>query len=144
MKLDLSEEGVLSARDVLEIIFPNKKTRIAARIFLDWLKERGGKATKNAVSNFAYALQDSKFTNKGVPFNYSRRNFYMTILRDLIGLGFIQRNVPVWDDRSRRTLYVYMRNIFDIPQKPPSVGFWKISYYICRKWNNEWDRGENE
>ncbi|MCP8305360.1 MAG: hypothetical protein H3Z50_07860 [archaeon] len=141
MKLDLSEEGVLSARDVLEIIFPNKKTRIAARIFLDWLKERGGQATKNAVSNFADALQDGKFSNKGIPFKYSRRNFYMTILRDLIGLGFVQRNVPVWDDRSRRTLYVYMRNIFDIPQKPPSVGFWRISYYICRKWNNEWEQG---
>jgi len=143
MRLDLSEEKVLSTRDVLEIIFPNKKTRIASRIFLDWLKERGGQATKNAVSNFANALQDEKFSNKGIPIKYSRRNFYMTILRNLINLGFIQRNVPVWDDRSRRTLYVYMRNIFDIPQKPPSVGFWRISYYICRKWNNEWEHGED-
>ncbi len=143
MRLDLSEEKVLSTRDVLEIIFPNKKTRIASRIFLDWLKERGGQATKNAVSNFANALQDEKLSNKGIPIKYSRRNFYMTILRNLINLGFIQRNVPVWDDRSRRTLYVYMRNIFDIPQKPPSVGFWRISYYICRKWNNEWEHGED-
>ncbi|MCP8323517.1 MAG: hypothetical protein L6N96_05005 [Candidatus Methylarchaceae archaeon HK02M2] len=143
MRLDLSEEKVLSTRDVLEIIFPNKKTRIASRIFLDWLKERGGQATKNAVSNFANALQDEKFSNKGIPIKYSRRNFYMTILRNLINLGFIQRNVPIWDDRSRRTLYVYMRNIFDIPQKPPSVGFWRISYYICRKWNNEWEHGED-
>ena len=143
MRLDLSEEKVLSTRDVLEIIFPNKKTRMASRIFLDWLKERGGQATKNAVSNFANALQDEKFSNKGIPIKYSRRNFYMTILRNLINLGFIQRNVPVWDDRSRRTLYVYMRNIFDIPQKPPSVGFWRISYYICRKWNNEWEHGED-
>ena len=143
MRLDLSEEKVLSTRDVLEIIFPNKKTRIASRIFLDWLKERGGQATKNAVSNFANALQDEKFSNKGIPIKYSRRNFYMTILRNLINLGFIQRNVPIWDDKSRRTLYVYMRNIFDIPQKPPSVGFWRISYYICRKWNNEWEHGED-
>jgi len=141
MKLDLSEEKVLSARDVLEIIFPNKKTRVAARIYLDWLKERSGQATKNAVSNFADALQEEKFSNKGISFKYSRRNFYMTVLRDLISLGFIKRNVPVWDDRSRKTLYVYMRNIFDIPQKPPSVGFWRISYYICRKWNNEWEHG---
>jgi hypothetical protein len=50
-------------------------------------------------------------------------------------MGFIRRNVPVWDNRSKRTLYVYMKNIFDIPHKPPSVGFWRLSYYIAKKWN---------
>lgn len=137
MRMDLSEERVLSARDPLEIIFPNKITRTAARIFLDWLKEGGGKATKNAVSNFANSLEGGKHMHKNAPFKYSRRNFYMTVLKALIKLGFIQRNVPFWDEKSRKTHYVYMRNIFDIPQKPPSVGFWKLSYYVCRKWNDE-------
>jgi len=137
MRLDLSEEKALSTKDVLEIIFPNKKTRIAARLFIDWLKERGGQATKNAVSEFADDLEGGRLSNKGIPFKYSKRNFYLTVLRNLLDLGFLQRNAPVWDDRSKRTLYVYMRNIFDISQKPPSVGFWRISYYICKKWNDE-------
>lgn len=138
MRLDFSEERVRSAENALEIIFPNKKTRAAAEVFVDWLKEKGGQATKNAVSNFADALQDGKYAIADAPFRYSRRNFYMTVIRKLVNLGFLQRNVPVWDERSKRTLYVYMRSIFDIPQKPPSVGFWRISYYVCRKWNELW------
>jgi hypothetical protein len=50
-------------------------------------------------------------------------------------MGFIQRNVPTWDASRRATQYVYAVNIFDIPKKPPSVGFWKLAYYLCRKWN---------
>ncbi len=135
MRVVFSEEKIIGAVDALEIIFPNKKTKAAARIFVDWLKERGGQASKTAVSIFANEMQEGKLDYKGIPFNYSKRNFYMTVLRTLVTMGFVRRNVPIWDERSKRTLYVYMRNIFDIPQKPPSVGFWRLSYYVCKKWN---------
>ena len=59
----------------------------------------------------------------------------MTILRTLLDLGFISKNVPVWDDSRKKTLYLYTSNIFDIPQRAPSIGFWKQAYYVCKKWN---------
>lgn len=135
MRLRFSEEAVLSASDALEVLFPNRKTQSAARIFVEWLKSQGGYASKNAVSRFADALQAGEFMSRSTPFKYSRRNFYMTVLRALLEMGFVSKNVPVWVDKSKKTLYVYQRNLFDIPSKPPSVGFWRLSYYVCRKWN---------
>ena len=135
MRIVFSEEKIIGATDALEIIFPNRKTQTAARIFIEWLKAKDGQASKSAVSIFADEIQNGKWDNKGIPFKYSKRNFYMTVLRTLISMGFIRRNVPVWDERSKRTQHVYVKNIFDIPKKPPSVGFWRLSYYISKKWN---------
>lgn len=135
MRIIFSEEKIIGATDALEIIFPNLKTRTAARIFVEWLKNKDGQASKTAVSIFADEIQNGTLDDKGRPFKYSKRNFYMTVLKTLVGMGFLRRNVPIWDDHGKRTLYVYMRNIFDIPQKPPSVGFWRLSYYIAKKWN---------
>ncbi len=135
-RLNFSEESIHAANDALDIVFPNKKTRDAAKLFVQWLKNKGGSASKNAVSDFADELQKGSLTIREMPFSYSRRNFYLTLLRTLVGLGFIQRNVPVWDSARKQTVFVYSRNILDIPQKPPSVGFWRLSYYVCRKWND--------
>ena len=60
----------------------------------------------------------------------------LTILKTFVDMGFVQRNVPVWDRGTGKTLFIYQRNFFDIPQKPPSVGFWRLAYYICKKWND--------
>jgi hypothetical protein len=135
MRIIFSEEKIIGASDALEIIFPNRKTQTAARIFVKWLKDKGGQSSKTAVSLFAEEMQGGRLDGNGRPFRYSKRNFYMTVLKTLISMGFIRRNVPVWDERGKRTLYVYVRNIFDIPQKPPSVGFWRLSYYVAKKWN---------
>jgi len=135
LRIILTEEKIFSAKDAIEIIFPNKKTQAAAHLFIQFLKDKDGKATKNAVSDFADKLQSGTLIHNNIPFKYSRRNFYVTLTRTLVSLGFIQRNVPVWDDGGKKTNYVYVRNIFDIPRKPPSVGFWRLAYYICRKWN---------
>ena len=91
---------------------------------------------KNLVSEFANSLHNGIILDNGNFYKYSRRNLYMTVIRTLLDMGFIQRNVPIWDISRKKTLYVYSRNLLDIPNKPPSVGFWKIAYYICRKWNN--------
>ena len=137
MRIVFSEEKIIGATDALEIIFPNRKTQTAARIFIEWLKAKDGQASKSAVSIFADEIQSGRLYNKGIPFKYSKRNFYMTVLRTLISMGFIRRNVPVWDERRGATHYVYQRNLFDIPLKPPGVGFWRIAYYVCRRWNED-------
>ena len=130
----LSEEKVMS-NNIFEIIFPGIKSKKAAELFVKMLQKSNGKATKNAVSDFANNLQNGILMENGELFKYSRRNFYMTVLRTLVDMGFIQKNMPVWDTKRNKTLYVYSRNFFDIPNKPPTVGFWRLSYYICKKWN---------
>lgn len=132
----LSEERVMSSANIFDIIFPDKRTKNAADLFSKWLIENDGVVSKNSMSEFANNLQSGLLLENGLTFKYSRRNFYMTLLRTLIDMGFIQKNVPIWDEVRNKTLYMYSRNIFDIPNKPPSVGFWRISYYICKKWNN--------
>lgn len=136
LKTRFSQETVHSASTTTEILFPKGRGRSAAEIFVNWLRDRNTQATKNAVSEFADKLEMGELTHNNKPFRYSRRNFYMTVLKTLVDLGFIQRNQPVWDERSKRTLFVYKANIFDIPQKPPAVGFWRTAYYVCKKWNN--------
>tara|TARA_B100000029_G_scaffold516705_1_gene632941 strand:- start:20334 stop:20753 length:420 start_codon:yes stop_codon:yes gene_type:complete len=138
----LSEEKVMSTNNIFDIIFPGIKSKKAAELFITILRKSNGKATKNAVSDFANNLQDGMLLENGELFKYSRRNFYMTVLRTLIDMGFIQKNVPVWDTKRNKTLYVYSRNIFDIPNKPPAIGFWRLSYYICKKWNKEFQNNE--
>ena len=130
----LSEEKVMS-NNIFEIIFPGIKSKKAAELFVKMFQKSNGKATKNAVSDFANNLQNGILMENGELFKYSRRNFYMTVLRTLVDMGFIQKNMPVWDTKRNKTLYVYSRNFFDIPNKPPTVGFWRLSYYICKKWN---------
>ena len=130
-----SEKKIMASKDTIEIIFPNTKTRTAAKIFVTWIKKQDGIATKNAVSEFANSLNNGTNSDEVTYFKYSRRNFYMTILRKLIDMGFIQHNVPIWDSKRNKTIHVYKINIFDIPKKPPQIGFWKLSYYICKKWN---------
>ena len=137
MRLNLSEESVINAKSVLEILFPNRKTRIAAKLLLDWMKEKNGRTTKNALNNFTKKLENKELLYNNTPFKYSRRNLYGTIVKNLVKLGFLQRNTPIWDDRLKRTLKVYQIQIFDIPNKPPAIGFWRICYYMCRKWNEE-------
>ena len=131
----LSEEKVMSTNNIFDIIFPGIKSKKAAELFVKMLQKSNGKATKNAVSDFANNLQNGILMENGEVFKYSRRNFYMTVLRTLVDMGFIQKNMPIWDTKRNKTLYVYSRNFFDIPNKPPTVGFWRLSYYICKKWN---------
>jgi hypothetical protein len=137
MRLNLSEESVINAKSVLEVLFPNKKSRIAAKLLLEWMKENKGRATKNALNNFSKRLEDKELMYGNSPFKYSRRNLYGTVIKNLVKLGFLQRNAPIWDERLQKTLKVYQIQIFDIPNKPPAIGFWRLSYYICRKWNEE-------
>lgn len=137
MRLNFSEEDIISAKSALEILFPNRKSRIAAKLLLDWIKENRGRATKNALNNFSKKLEEGELYYSNVPFKYSKRNLYGTIVKNLVKLGFLQKNAPIWDERLKRTLRVYQIQIFDIPNKPPAIGFWRMCFYICRKWNEE-------
>ena len=89
----LSEEKVMSTNNIFDIIFPGIKSRKAAELFVKILQKSNGNATKNAVSDFANNLQNGVLMENGELFKYSRRNFYMTVLRTLVDMGFIQKNM---------------------------------------------------
>lgn len=129
----------MRAKDSLEILFPNMRTRKASRLFIDWLKTNNDigpfYATKNAVSRFADSLQLGIIDSDGNKIKFSRVNFYGTILKTLIEGGFLQKDLAVYDSVSSRTLWVYAPHIFNIPKEPPAKGFWRLAYYICKKWN---------
>ena len=84
MRIVFSEEKIIGAYNALEIIFPNKKTQTAAKIFVEWLKGKDGQASKTAVSIFADELQNGRLHDNGIHFKYSKRNLYMTVLRTLV------------------------------------------------------------
>ena len=136
MQISFDGEQVIREKDVCKVIFNRRKTQRAFRIFLEWLKQKGNWATKYAVSKFADSLNDGKYLWQNAPFRYSRRNFYMTVLKRLLGLGLLEIR-PKYSERDHRTHFVYSACLLDIPQRPPAQGFWKYCYYLCRKWNRE-------
>ena len=63
----------MSSKDTIEIIFPNTKTRKAAKIFVNWIKKQDGIATKNAVSEFANSLNSGTNSQEFSYFKYSKK-----------------------------------------------------------------------
>ncbi len=136
LRFEISEEVVYSDKDVLHIIFPMKKSRIAAEYLVEHFRNNGGYITKEQMSEIANRLDKGLITEEEKLIKYSRRNFYLTVVKRLVELGFVQKNVRHRNPSTGKEEFAYMRNIFDIPSRPPSVGFWRLSYFICRKWNN--------
>ena len=138
--MNISEELVLRSKDSLDIIFSNSKSRKASRLFITWLKTNNNYgpnyATKTAVSDFANSLQEGILDSKGNTIKYSRVSFYGTIIKTLVRGGFLQKDLAVWSSSRSKTMWLYAPYIFKLSVEPPSKGFHRISYYICKKWNN--------
>ncbi len=135
MRLELSEERVLSSGSVLGVLFPLKSSERAAMALVSLFRSSGGYVSKEQMSAFARRLDVGREALGGEPVRYSRRNFYLTVMKRLVDMGFVQRNVRHRDPGTGEESYAYMRNIFDIPARPPAVGFWRLAYHLCRRWN---------
>lgn len=59
----------------------------------------------------------------------------MKLLRKLLTLGFIEKDVPAWNDRLKRTQPVYQLRIQVIPSRASTSGFAKYAWQICNAWN---------
>ena len=138
MQLCFDGEQVIREKGVCKVIFNRRKTQRACHIFLEWLKQRENWATKYAVSQFADTLNEGKHLWQNAPFRYSRRNFYMTILKRLLGLGLLEIR-PKYSESDQHTHFVYAACLLDIPQRPPAQGFCKYCYYISCHWNHEFE-----
>lgn len=126
--------------DICTLLFRNRKAMKACRLFLEWLKEGDlpySGATRHQVSQFGRDLE-AGLIERG--FKYSRKSFYVTILRRLVNLGFIGLR-DRWANPGR-PVEKYVPIYQPIPKNSPSrKNFWNIAWQICRKWNEEWSPG---
>ena len=132
-------DKIMRSNDSVDIIFSNEYSIRACRLFVKWLKSHDdlgpGYVTKSSVSRFADNLKEGITDSKGNTIKYSRVSFYGTVIKSLLEGGFLQKNLAVWSHSRKETLFVYAPIIFKIPLEPPTNGFYRLSYYICKKWN---------
>ena len=123
--------------DICTLLFHHPKTMKACRFFLEWLKTTGEPypgATRHEVSQFGRDLEAGLVEPS---FTYSRKSFYVTILRRLVNLGFIGLRHR-WVNPGK-PVEKYVPIYQPIPKNSPSLkNFWNIAWHICRKWNDEW------
>jgi len=119
--------------DICELLFTHNKTQRACRLFLDWLKERGG-CTRSELSRFAWDLEAGKIAEG---FKYTRTNFYRQIRRVLLTLGLmaIEQRFDV-ESNDVKEKYVPVRQ--PIPKRPPNgLNLVRLMWIICKRWNDE-------
>lgn len=125
--------------DVCEVIFTHRKTALAARIFLEWLKTVGGECTRSELSQFARDLANGNVRDG---FTYKRSNFYRTVLKKLVAFGFISLQLRFDPKKRSGTRYVYAPVRQPITKRPPlgERSFWRLAWDVAKKWNEEFER----
>jgi hypothetical protein len=81
-----------------------------------------------------YFAKESQSGNGGVKYSY--HNFYVKMLMKLLDLGFVEKDILIWDDRRKKTEGVYQLKLQPIPERPPQGGFVKQSWQLARGWND--------
>ncbi len=87
--------------------------------------------TKRQIRFFAKDLEEGKLGTK-----YSYHNFYVKLLRKLLDMGFIEKDVLIWDDRRKKTEAVYQLKIQSIPERGPQGGFVRHAWQVAKGWND--------
>jgi len=129
------EEG-----DFCEVVFSHRKTAMACRCFIEWLKSKGDSASRGEVSSFSRSLANGAIREG---FRYRRENFYRTVLRRLLDLGFLSLQPHFDPKRKSKVSYRYAPVRQPIPKKPPLGGetFWRKTWFLCKKWNQQFEEG---
>ena len=123
----------VNSGDILTFLFGDRKETIdAANLLINRLKSNQNLAmTKREIRFFAKDLEEGK---SGV--NYSYHNFYIKLLRKLLDLGFIEKDVLIWDDKRKKTEAVYQLKLQPIPERGPQGGFIKQAWQLAKGWND--------
>jgi hypothetical protein len=116
--------------DAVGVLLHTRREKEAARLFLDWFRQRGGRATRSEVSGFANALSSGKWG-----FRYGRTTFYLHVLGPFVFWGLIAQGEE-YDDESRRVIRVYRRVIQPVQRRRPSgPSLIYNAHLISEKWN---------
>ncbi len=126
-------EKTLNSGDILGLLFGDRKETIkAAKLAIARMKETSTLSmTKRELRFFAKELQTGKLGVK-----YSYHNFYTKLLRKLLDMGFVEKDVLIWDPKRRKTVAVYQLKIQSIPERAPQGGFVRHSWQAAKGWND--------
>jgi len=98
IKLYWNEKAINNGQ-ILAVLFGERKSTLDAAVALIG-KMRGNQnfaMTKREMRFFAKDLESGKLGVK-----YSYHNFYMKLLKKLLEMGFVEKDVLVWDERGKR------------------------------------------
>jgi hypothetical protein len=119
--------------DILRVLFGDRKETVeTAKTLIGRMKSNANLSmTKREMRFFAKDLETGKL---GV--RYSYHNFYMKLLRKLLDMGFIEKDVLIWDDKRKKTQAVYQLRLQSIPERGPQGGFIKQAWQLAKGWND--------
>ena len=126
-------EKTLASGDVLAFLFGDRKETIkTAKLVVGRMKQTNTLSmTKRELRFFAKELESGKLGVK-----YSYHNFYTKLLRKLLDMGFMEKDVLIWDAKRRKTAAVYQLRIQQIPERAPQSGFVKNVWRVAKGWND--------
>jgi len=126
-------EKLINNGDILTVLFGERKDTLdAAKTLIGRMKSNANLSmTKREMRFFAKDLQTGKLGVK-----YSYHNFYMKLLRKLLDMGFIEKDVLIWDDKRKKTAAVYQLRLQSIPERGPTGGFIKQAWQLAKGWND--------
>ena len=84
--------------DIYEVIFATRQQQIVAKVFVNFMKSKGGEVNKTEMSMFATRLHDGElitqidepgYKGKEVKLSYNKRQFYDRILTPMKSMGLI-------------------------------------------------------
>lgn len=119
--------------NILELLFGQRKDTLdAAKKLIERMRSNSNLAmTRREIRFFAKDLEDGKLGVK-----YSYHNFYVKLLRKMLDLGFIEKDVLIWDEKRRKTESVYQLKLQPIPERGPQGGFIKQCWQLAKGWND--------
>jgi hypothetical protein len=119
----------LQKGDVVSLLFRRRDSRRAARALLEMLRSKGGRCTAREMSEFARRLAI------GDPCKFSRTNFYRSILKRFVELGFIAE-LPYYNAVTKRVIksYTIVHQPIGI-RRPMGPSFVYYAHRVSEAWN---------
>jgi hypothetical protein len=126
------DEKTVGSGKILEFLFGERKDTLdTAKLLVERMKTSPNLAmSRREVRVFAKDLDAGKLGVK-----YSYHNFYVKLLRKLLAMGFVEKDVLIWDDRRKKTESVYQLRLQSIPERGPQAGFIKQCWQLAKGWN---------
>ena len=126
-------DKTLSSGNILGFLFGERDETVrAAKLTIERMKQTNTLSmTKREVRFFAKELETGSLGVK-----YSYHNFYTKLLRKLLDMGFIEKDVLIWDAKRRKTAAVYQLRLQSVTEKPPQSGFVKQAWQAAKGWND--------
>jgi hypothetical protein len=123
---------VIESGDIMTFLFGDREeTKLAAgRLVNEMKQDKNLSITLRRMRKFAEELDSGDSVVK-----YSYHNFYTKLVRKLIRLGFIEKEM-LWSPEKGTTVRVYRLRIQQIPKHPPESGFIRQAWYVSKAWND--------